>query len=63
LPCDILLAVHPSFAGMDEKLRRAREQPGSEPFVDRTACRTYAADAAKRLDQRIAEERKPPAAP
>jgi metallo-beta-lactamase class B len=61
LPCDILLAVHPSFAGMEDKLKRRRDQPGSEPFVDPTACRSYAADAAKRLDQRIAEEEKPPA--
>jgi metallo-beta-lactamase class B len=56
LPCDILLSVHPGFAGMEDKLKRRREQPGSEPFVDPTACRTYAADAAKRLEQRIAEE-------
>ena len=61
LPCDVLLAVHPSFAGMEDKLKRRRDQPGSEPFVDPTACRSYAADAAKRLDQRIAEEEKPPA--
>jgi metallo-beta-lactamase class B len=59
LPCDILLTVHPSFAGMDDKLKRRREQPGSEPFVDPAACRVYAADAAKRLEQRIADERKP----
>jgi len=59
LPCDILLTVHPSFAGMEDKLRRRREQPGSEPFVDPTACRAYAADAARRLDERIAEEEKP----
>jgi metallo-beta-lactamase class B len=63
LPCDILLAVHPSFAGMDDKLRRRREHPGSEPFVDPRACRIYADDAAKRLDQRIAEEGKPPVPP
>jgi metallo-beta-lactamase class B len=63
LPCDILLAVHPSFAGMDEKLKRQREEPGSEPFVDRSACRTYAADAGKRLDERVSEERKPPSQP
>ncbi len=56
LPCDVLLAVHPSFAGMEDKLKRRAEQPGANPFVDPTACRTYAADAAKRLDQRIAEE-------
>ena len=61
LPCDILLAVHPSFAGMEDKLKRQREQPGSEPFVDPKACRTYAADAAKRLAQRVADEEKAPA--
>jgi metallo-beta-lactamase class B len=61
LRCDILLAVHPSFAGMDEKLKRRREQPASEPFVDPSACRTYAADATKRLDERVTEEGKPPA--
>jgi metallo-beta-lactamase class B len=56
LPCDIILAVHPSFAGMEDKLKRRREQPGSEPFVDSKGCRTYAADAAKRLDERLAQE-------
>jgi metallo-beta-lactamase class B len=58
LPCDVLLTVHPGFAGMEEKLKRRREQPDSEPFVDPAACRTYAADAAKRFDQRIVEEEK-----
>ena len=58
LPCDILLAVHPSFMGMADKLRRLRESPGSEPFVESGACRTYAGDAERRLDQRIAEEQK-----
>jgi metallo-beta-lactamase class B len=65
LPCDILLAVHPVFAGMEDKLRRRREHPGPDPvvdpFIDPTACRTYAADAGKRLDQRIAEEANAPA--
>ena len=56
LPCDILLAVHPDFAGMDEKLRRRRASPGSEPFVDPAACRTYAAEFAKVFEQRIADE-------
>jgi metallo-beta-lactamase class B len=58
LPCDIMLAVHPGNSGMEEKLRRRKEQPGSEPFVDPGACRAYAADAAKRLDQRVADEKK-----
>ncbi len=58
LPCDILLVVHPGFAGMAEKLRRRQEEPGSEPFVDPLACRAYASDAAKRFDQRVVEEGK-----
>lgn len=58
LPCDIMLAVHPGNSGMDEKLKRRKEQPGSEPFVDPGACRAYAADAGKRLDQRVADEKK-----
>lgn len=61
LPCDIILAVHPGFAGMEDKLKHQREQPGSEPFVDPKGCRTYAAEAAKRLDQRIADEQRAPA--
>jgi metallo-beta-lactamase class B len=58
LPCDILLVAHPVYFGMEEKLRRLREQPGGEPFVDPAACRAYAADATQRLDQRVAEEAK-----
>jgi hypothetical protein len=46
---------------MEEKLRRQREQPDREPFVDATACRTYAVGAAKRLDQRADDEAKPTA--
>jgi metallo-beta-lactamase class B len=61
LPCDILLAVHPGFAGLDEKLRRREQDPAHNPFVDPQACRAYAADAAARLDRRVAEERAAPA--
>jgi metallo-beta-lactamase class B len=57
LPCDVLLSVHPGFSDMDGKLRRRREGAGPDPFVDRQACRAYAAEAARRLDARIEEER------
>jgi metallo-beta-lactamase class B len=63
LPCDIMLAVHPGYSGMEKKLRRRQEQPPREPFVDPAACRVYAADATKRLDQRVAEERRSPVPP
>jgi len=61
LPCDILLAVHPAFANMDEKV--AGRKDGVDPMVDPQACRTYAADAAKRLDERLRAESSLPAAP
>jgi len=56
LPCDILLAVHPSFARMGEKLEQRAKAPGTNPFIEPGACRTYAAEAAVRLDKRVAEE-------
>lgn len=57
LPCDVLLTVHPGFIDLAGKLRRLHEQPDSSPFVDPQACRTYAADAARRLDERVASEK------
>jgi metallo-beta-lactamase class B len=60
LPCDVILTVHPEFADLDGKLRRRTQEPGSDPFVDPSACRAYAAAAATRLDQRMAEERRQP---
>jgi hypothetical protein len=50
--------VHPGFSDMDGKLRRRSERAGTDPFIDRQACRAYAADAARRLDARIQEERR-----
>jgi metallo-beta-lactamase class B len=57
LPCDILLSVHPSFSDMAGKLGRRRAGAGPDPFIDREACRAYAADAARLLEARIDEER------
>lgn len=52
LPCDVLISVHPSFPGLAERARGG----GSDPLVNRDACRSYAAAAAERLAARIAEE-------
>jgi metallo-beta-lactamase class B len=59
LPCDVLVAVHPGFSAMAEKLRRrvTSPAPASDPFIDADACRAYAEDARRRLERRIAEER------
>jgi metallo-beta-lactamase class B len=57
LPCDILLTGHLGLNGLESKLRSWREQPSVNPFVDAQACRTYAADAARRLDERVASEK------
>ena len=51
LDCDILLAPHPSFFGMHDKLERGREA-----FIDDQACRQYAERMLGLLERRLAEE-------
>ena len=50
LPCDLLITPHPSASNLFARLA------GEAPLVDETACKTYAAGAAKRLDDRLAKE-------
>jgi metallo-beta-lactamase class B len=52
LPCDILVTPHPGASNLFERLA------GRAPLADRTACASYAAGAAKRLDDRLAGEGK-----
>ena len=56
LPCDIIVSTHPSAVGLDAKRARKREAPETNPFIDPDGCRTYAAAARKRLDERIRTE-------
>ena len=42
LPCDVLLAPHPSASGLWERVA-AREQGEPDALIDATACRRYAA--------------------
>jgi metallo-beta-lactamase class B len=58
LPCDIVVSAHPGFMNMDGKLKERATKPAKDPFVDPDGCRTYAAEATKRLDARVAEEKK-----
>jgi metallo-beta-lactamase class B len=50
LPCDLLITPHPSASNLFARLA------GDAPLVDARACKTYAAGAAKRLDDRLAKE-------
>jgi metallo-beta-lactamase class B len=50
LDCDILLSPHPSASQMVARLARAKVE-------DPSACRNYAADVAKQLDDRLAKEK------
>ena len=53
LPCDILISPHPAASRLWYRLGDAP----SEPLVDATACRRYAAAGARRLDARLDTER------
>jgi metallo-beta-lactamase class B len=58
LRCDIMIGAHPFVGDLDGKWKRHSEHPdGPNPFIDPGACRALAANAAKGLDARIAEER------
>jgi len=57
LPCDILLTPHPDASGFWEKMARRKSPSDTAPLIDPQACRNYAADAAKNLDAKLAQER------
>jgi metallo-beta-lactamase class B len=55
LPCDVMVSVHPEFTHLRDKM--TRKAAGDEnAFIDPLACRTYAADAMRALDRRLAQE-------
>ncbi len=60
LPCTILLTPHPGFMDLSRKLKRLQESPGSNPFIDPSACKAYARLAEQKLDDRIAREKSNP---
>lgn len=62
LPCDVLLTPHPERGGLWE--RKARQgQLGDAAFIDRDACRRYAADARANLAHVLADESGHPGQP
>ena len=56
LPCDLLVSAHPGFS-------RLFERQSQSALIDRDACTAYADDAARRLDQRLGQEREAPSTP
>lgn len=58
LPCDVILGPHPVLTDFAEKAARRKSGAGENPFIEPNACRAYAVAARKRLEQRIADERK-----
>jgi len=57
LPCDILLAPHPNFIGLEAKVAAAKANPEQNPFIDTGACAAYASGARDRLAARVAAEK------
>ena len=57
MPCDILLSAHMEQSGGDERLARLRQGVEPNPFIDPTACRTYADRHEALLDRRLERER------
>jgi metallo-beta-lactamase class B len=57
LRCDILLAPHPGFVGIDAKLEKRKAGASENPFIDPGACKAYAAEGLAGLEKRLEEER------
>jgi metallo-beta-lactamase class B len=56
LPCDILLTPHPTASKLWERLS-ARDNGDARALFGATGCKDYAADARRRLSERLAHER------
>ena len=57
LPCDILITVHPDASDMWQKVEARGKGQTPDPFIDSKACRSYADEARKVLDERLGKER------
>ncbi len=56
LPCDVLLAPHPGFTRLFQRIA-ARDRGDASALVQPGACREFVAGARQRLAERIASER------
>lgn len=53
--CDVLVSAHPEFSGLWERKAKQSEL-GNAAFIDRDACRKYAANARETLAHTLAAE-------
>ncbi len=53
MPCDVLLTPHPEASSLWQRMGAGATQP----LINTSACRDYAAKASEQLDARIAKER------
>jgi metallo-beta-lactamase class B len=59
LSCDVLVTPHPGASSLWDRVSPSDGSIGPA-FVDREACRRYAASARRALEQRLAKERGQP---
>jgi metallo-beta-lactamase class B len=57
LPCDILITPHPEASGFMQKIAARDREHSSAALIDTGACRSYAAAAEPRFEERLAQER------
>jgi metallo-beta-lactamase class B len=57
LDCDVLISAHPEFSDLWERKAKQAEL-GNAAFVDREACRKYAAKARAWLNKTLVSEEK-----
>jgi metallo-beta-lactamase class B len=57
LPCDVFLAPHASFFGLEEKARRVGAE--ANPFVDRKAFHEYIANAEQNFLKQLEKDKSP----
>ncbi|MDR3416784.1 MAG: subclass B3 metallo-beta-lactamase [Nevskia sp.] len=57
LPCDVLVTVHPDVSRLWERLDAHHKGATPDPLFDAGACRRYADDARRGLEERLAQER------
>ena len=56
LPCDILITPHPEASGFMQKIAARDRDHSPDALLDTSACRTYAAAAQARFEERLAKE-------